>query len=464
MARYGFSLKTIGELAFSKCGQLTEVDLGENVQSIGKSAFADCGSLAKLTLPTDTLEMIQDNSFSGTSLTEFAVPASVKTIGINPWMGGALQKFTVDSGNQKYAVDNGMLVEKEEGGTFAYTNKLQNVEFSEGLQIIRRNAFQRATALQRVEFPGSLKTIETSAFSQDTALETMDAAGGKMETIGTSAFSGCAKLKNVLLGGELREIGQSAFYGCADMEEIALPDKVRTLGSSVFFGCSKLEAIDFPNSITSIGSSALNGCTALKWATFGSVIQEITGDVFENCPSITEITVSAKNPHMLAEDNIVYSRDKKKLIYYAAGLPEEKFSVPDGVQIIGGKSFTYCAHLEEIRFPDSVKSLKIAAIYRNKSVSKLFFFGNGPETAVNTQQNGPDTQLPNSDMLLRKYVQYNDSISQNGSGDNQGLWVYALPGTTGWEGGWTKKTAQDTVTGIIKAEYTWQAHSLSPIS
>lgn len=712
------SVKTIGEEAFSECVQLKEVDFGQNVQSIGKSAFAGCTSLATLSLPPSSLKTIGEEGFSHTGLTKFTVPASVETIGTNPWVGGKLQEFAVDSGNQKYAVDNGMLVEKKDGsyavisypcegdqtptvsasvreiqknafretkisgikfsegletigeyafyqstlgslktpeslrtigkyafanqekeytlplvvdvnclksavlsegletiglgafcgsalesleipgslqtmeshafartnqlksavlseglkkigenafdgsaleslktpeslrsiedyaflntnrlksvefsegletiGRYAFhnsaleslktpeslkviswrafeftghlksvelsegletleayafkdsalesvkfpkslqeisdhafysTNNLKDAEFAEGLQAIGQSAFEGATALQRVELPGSLKTIKSYAFHGDTSLETVDAAGGKLETIEAYAFSGCTKLWEVLLGGELLNIGQSAFGSCKSIEEIALPDKMKTLGNNVFSGCSKLKAIDFPNSVTSIGSGVLSGCTALKRATFGSVIQEITGDVFENCPSITEITVSAKNPHMLAEDNIVYSRDRKKFIYYAAGLAEEKFSVPDGVQIIGNKSFTYCAYLKEIRFPDSVASLAKDAVYKNKYINKLFFSGNGPKTYV--VDSGPVIEYPQQNLTVRTYTQYNGSITQNGASyNNQGLWVYALPGTTGWGKGWTEKTKEDTADTTVQTKYVWNS-------
>lgn len=499
------TVNSIGTSAFQKCLKLNAVSISEGVATIGASAFYNCEALKTLSLPQSSLKTISGGAFSDTGLTSFTVPASVTEIGTNPWVGGSLQKISVASGNQKYAVDNDMLVELKDGvsyGVISYPccgnvnatvpvtvkviyngafqrgslqgvtlpeglltmeayafNKsalqsvklpkslqeigisafeeakaLQSVEFSEGLVKIGDQAFYQATALQKVEFPGSLKEIGNSAFSRDTALITVDAQGGKLETIGISAFQDCTKLQNVLLGGELRTIMDSAFSGCKAIQKFALPDKVNTIGKEVFVGCIKLEAIDFPNSITKIGSGVLKGCIVLKKATFGSEIQEISGDVFENCPMINEITVSAKNTHMMAEGNVIYSKDKTKLIYYAAGLPEEKFSAPDGVEAIGAKAFTYCNHLQEIRFPDSVTSLAECAVYYNTSVNKIFFFGNAPQAKEITSYAGSPNGVTTYN--VENYSIYQNMV-KNYAYNNSGLMVFALPGTTGWEKGWT---------------------------
>lgn len=63
---------------------------------------------------------------------------------------------------------------------------------------------------------------------------------------------------------------------------------------------------------------------------FGSIIREISGDVFEGCPKLSKITMSENNPNMVTEKNVLYNKAKTKIIYYAAGQPDDKFSVPEG--------------------------------------------------------------------------------------------------------------------------------------
>ncbi len=484
------SLRTIGDNAFAYTNKLQDAELSEGLETIGEYAFYN-SALESVTIPgsirtmggyafasmyqgqsklrsvelSEGLGTISEYAFYNSALESIKTPASLRTIGNNAFantnklQGAELSEGLESMGTYAFyrsALESVKLpksLEEISDNAFAYTNSLKDIKFSEGLKVIKSYAFAGAAALEQVDLPGSLVTIEYGAFSGDTALVTINAEGGHMTAIGASAFSGCTKLQNVLLGGELLDIGSSAFNECKSIKEIALPDKMKTLGDNVFSGCTGLETIDFPNSITKVGKGALSGCTALKRATFGTVIQEISGDVFENCPSITEITVSVRNPYMMAEDNIIYSKSKKKLIYYAAGLPDEKFSVPEGIEVIGSKSFTYCAHLEEIRFPASVKSLEKEAVFLNKKIGKLFFLGDGPECSVKEELSKRETSSSEGNTIYHyTYKQYNDSIVK----DRAVINVYARQGTSGWGKGWTEKTKEDTFSGNKDLKYEWE--------
>ena len=437
------SLRTIGNSAFAYTNKLQGAELSEGLETIGTYAFYN-SALESIKTP-ESLRTMGSYAFANTNRLQGAeLSEGLETMGTYAFYRSALESVKLPKS-----------LEEISDYAFAYTNSLKDIKFSEGLKVIKSYAFTGAAVLEQVDLPGSLVTIENGAFSGDTALVTMNAEGGHMTAIGASAFSGCTKLQNVLLGGELLDIGSSAFNGCKSIKEIALPDKMKTLGNNVFSGCTGLETIDFPNSITKVGKGALSGCTALKRATFGTVIQEISGDVFENCPSITEITVSVRNPYMMAEDNIIYSKSRKKLIYYAAGLPDEKFSVPDGIEVIGSKSFTYCAHLEEIRFPASVKSLEKEAVYLNKKIGKLFFLGDGPECSVAEETSRPSTTTEGVNTIYHYTCkQYNNSIVKDR--DRAVINVYARQGTSGWGKGWTEKTKEDTFDGSIERKYIWE--------
>ncbi|MBO5715661.1 MAG: leucine-rich repeat domain-containing protein [Clostridia bacterium] len=57
------SITEIGNSAFSKCLELTNIHLGNNLTSIGQKAFYNCKSLTSITLP-DTLKTLSDYSFA----------------------------------------------------------------------------------------------------------------------------------------------------------------------------------------------------------------------------------------------------------------------------------------------------------------------------------------------------------------------------------------------------------------
>ena len=453
------SVGTIGANVFYWCKQMKKATISEGITSIGSSAFGYCESLTNISLPVSSLTNIGAGAFNTTGLTSFTVPASVTSIGINPLLGAkSLSEIKVAEGNSNYKAENNMLVELKDSElykvvSYPYKGSV-NVAVPAKVQVIGANAFY-GVPIQSVSLPGSLKEIETQAFYGASYL-TEIAIPGNVETIGNSAFQSCLALNDVSLGGGLITLGASAFYNCTSITEIKLPDKMTTIGNSAFSGCTKLKEMSFPNSMEKVGSGALKGCTSLESTSFGSEIQTISGDVFENCPKLANITISQNNTYMIAENNVVYNKEKEKLIYYAAGQSGEKFTIPDSVTTIGSKAFTYCTQLEELRFPVSVTALEEYAIYYNSSITKLLFKGDAPSVS----EYGNMSYNNDYSKVISCYAQNNSVYGNkigNGNYDNTGLAVFKTESSTGWENGWTgTKKYKESYEEKYPDVYSWK--------
>lgn len=94
------SVKTVENLAFQGCDALTTVVAKEGnvvvndetvksgLSTIGFAAFKDCKALTTVTLPKQTLTLIDGAAFMNcTALTKFTIPQSVKTIGAGSFKG-----------------------------------------------------------------------------------------------------------------------------------------------------------------------------------------------------------------------------------------------------------------------------------------------------------------------------------------------------------------------------------------
>lgn len=436
------TLKTIGYKAFYKSiyssnpqiadQKKVEITLPDTLETIGISAFAECNRLTGITLQEGVKE-IEEYSFNGTGLTAFTVPASVTKIGVNPFIGGELQTIRVAQGNQNYVSQNNMLIELRAGenaGSALYKvisypcKGNPNSEVPSGVTVIGQQAFEQ-TKVETVTLPGSLLEIGDSAFSSAQKLTAIDVPG-QATKIGDKAFYYCTELNDVALGGGLLSIGIEAFAHCVKISGIRIPDKVETIGRSAFAYCDALEEMMFPNTLETVGASALEFCSSLKRVSFGENIKTVAGNVFEGCPSLAEITISPGNAYLMAEENVVYNKEKTRLIYYAAGMAEDKYTVADTVQVVGSFAFTYCQHLQEIRFPASVTSLESSAVYHNDSIDKLLFKGEPPAMV---QDDSPVYDV-NWNVVSNDIS--NGSVSQNkvknGGYNNSGLVIF-YPGT-----------------------------------
>lgn len=251
-----------------------------------------------------------------------------------------------------------------------------------------------------------------------------DAIGGYPVTgIGEQAFDSCSRLIAIKLGKNVAAIGEQAFYGCTSLKKFTVdeanaafttdetgalydkektllmqypiglsstaftvPDGVTAVGAYAFAHARKLQSIALPESLTeirdyafyycvgitdsmipnavkSIGFSAFEFCTGLASVSLGSGVQTIGERAFFGCKALTQITVETDNACFIAEDNVLYTKEKTALVQYPVGDPRTAFTVPDGVTNIGMYAFGYAENLQRVTLPDELTELGESAFY-----------------------------------------------------------------------------------------------------
>ena len=393
-------LTTIGSGTFNSCEALSEVVIPYTVSSIRAQAFWSCGKLETvvfeetpagtepvdlvigesnstlgafsgtglrtLTLPERTTELGK-LAFAGCSqLTELHLPSTLTTIGQQAFANVPLETLTFAEGSRL----------KEIGSQVFANSGLTDVSLPEGLETIGLNAF-KGSNLQSIVIPSTVTTINLNAFIDCIYLERVTfAKDSAIEEIGSSAFSGCIRLEEVVFDGcaaEALEIGSNAFSGCTSLASFAVPANVTEIGSSAFRYCislgqvtfetlkdeetgkeySKLETIGgsafagtgisefvFPETSAeslSLGSGMFTACPNLKAVTLSSKVTNIDG-VFTGCVRIETITVPAENQNFIAENGVIYNKDKTavRFVYAPADGGEDGFFKDGNVVIAAG--------------------------------------------------------------------------------------------------------------------------------
>ena len=202
----GLPITTIGERAFSDCGNLTEVVIPDSVTTIDWYAFYSCESLTSVVIG-DSVTTIGGSAFYGCySLTEFVIPDSVTTIGECAFnYCGNLTEIIVDENNDSYKDMDGNLYTKD------------------GTLLLQYAIGKTATSF----------TIPDSVTS-----------------IGNGVFSGCRSLKEIVIPNRVTTIGSSAFMGCKNLTEIVIPKSVTTIGMDAFSSCDRLTSVTFEDTST----------------------------------------------------------------------------------------------------------------------------------------------------------------------------------------------------------------------
>jgi len=214
--------------------------------SLALGAFQNWYSLSSVTLPS-TLTKMEANTFRSTSITSFHVPKRLETFDGNSFYNCTkLTKFTVDSGNTEYVVDNDILYTKNKVAVVRYppgktdrsyvmpdsvrkvgrcgfqnSTHLKSITLSKNLHLIEKFGFH-SSGIKSIIIPASVEEIEESAFYFDDNLAYVKYLGDSDPWASTSAvFNYCPKLTSVCVESNYKDktfCNFSITTGCPDPE------------------------------------------------------------------------------------------------------------------------------------------------------------------------------------------------------------------------------------------------------
>ena len=202
----GYSVTSIGGLAFASRTSLTSVTIPEGVESIGNGAFRDCASLTSVTIPEGVTSIGTDAFMNCTSLASVTIPEGVPSIG--------------------------------------------------------DHAFYNCTSLASVTIPEGVTRIGLYAFVDCTSLASVTIPEG-VTSIGDYAFMNCNSLESVTIPEGVESIGPYAFMNCNSLESVTILESVASIGDDVFAGCSNLKTLTIPCTLNIDDAGVPSGITTM---------------------------------------------------------------------------------------------------------------------------------------------------------------------------------------------------------
>lgn len=167
-----------------------------------------------------------------------------------------------------------------------------------------------------IRFASALQKVDDRAFFGQHRLLSVYLPQS-VTTIGTSAFTNCDELTEVIMGPSVKEIQENAFSGCA-FETINLQEGLESIGPGAFRSNRNLKHITIPETVTHWGPDLIPH----------------DYNPFESCPSLTSF-----EGKFATDDGLALVTDGV-LIAYAIGAPNSSYTIPDGVETIGYSAFS----------------------------------------------------------------------------------------------------------------------------
>ena len=270
-------LTTIDEQAFCYT-PLTEFTLPAHVKTLGHEAFYNSG-LTKLTLNTKLEPMTYvGNVSSGNNLYEV-------TTHYNPCGGCSGVTFVVPDGSKNYRMENGALLSKDGSILYAQQSNLGGGTYvvPSGVKVLGAYALCNNGTFSNIVLPQGLTTMEEYCL-YNTSIQSLDMPDSVVHVQG-NICENCSDLQSVRIGNGLEELGECAgwecFYGCSSLSSLTLGSKLRVIGNSCFAG-SRLTSVYLPDSLQQINFGAFGDISSLASVTGGTGLQYIYSQAFQN--------------------------------------------------------------------------------------------------------------------------------------------------------------------------------------
>lgn len=245
-------VKEIPEELFSHCSRLEKVlftGMTDKITSIGFAAFADT-ALKEFTIPENVKKIGNMAFFKTEQLTEITLPEKLKTIGRQTFSESGLKSITLPDS-----------VEFTETECFRDCYNLEEVTLPAKEFVVPDKMFMNCTALKKVNNADKIVQLGKYAFYGANSLKQVDLSSAV--NIGGSAFE-CSGLTSVKLLKCCTTLDMNAFYKCKNLKLADLSESsIEYFAPYIFYRCGEsqhMTEIILPDKVWNVDECAFVEC------------------------------------------------------------------------------------------------------------------------------------------------------------------------------------------------------------
>ena len=400
-----YSVRAIGNNAFSNSSNLASVSLPKTITSIKDSAFYMCSGIREIVIP-NSVTYVGRKAFYGCDSIE-----SVALLYSEPKLLYRDSHRQVENNECSFCyyddvyLSNSSTIRMLES-IFTKEPSQYKLVISNDITSIPDYAFKDCNIFSSIEIPYSVTSIGNCAF-KDCYNLTSFSIPASVTSIGNSAFEGTGWYRNqsdgivyldnwclgykttIAVTGTWGEHSYTIYKNVPNREKpigtITIQEGTKGIADGVFCYRTRIKSLIVPNSVKYIGKCAFDGCEGLASVSIGEAVEIIDSSAFRNCYSLKSLILpnsvtcigddafSCYPKYDNSGEIIDYGCNELKTLTIpnsVKSIGESAFSgrsrltsviIGNSVEIIGAYAFSNCSELTSIIIPNSVANIGIGA-------------------------------------------------------------------------------------------------------
>ncbi|MCH5171304.1 MAG: leucine-rich repeat protein [Erysipelotrichales bacterium] len=255
---------------------------------------------------------------------------------------------------------------------FASTKKITTITIPDSVECIGEYAFN-LSSIKSITLGKGMRELSSYVISNCSSLDEL-IIPGNIKVIHASAVVNNFHLKRVVLENGVEVIEDGAFVDNSTNEYV-LPTSLRVIKDNAFIRNPRLKSVTIPEGVTTLGNGAFSYCEILESIYLPSTLEEIGTSLVAYDRYLETISMHKDNPNFVVENNVLYSKDKTRLISYPARHEQFEYEVSDGVEIIDREAFSYVLRLEKLTLPASITFIGAYTFRMTSSLEEIYYSG-----------------------------------------------------------------------------------------
>lgn len=277
----------------------------------------------------ETLTSIGESAFAWVNgFDSFLITENISNIGKSAFEGCGISYISVDSNNESFSSENGILFNKDKTSIlcFPMKNNIKDYTIPSTVTTIEERSFFCCENLSTLTIPESVKHIKDAGIAFNANLYKIDVDKNNTEYLSENAIL-FNKAKTMLITYPAQLIAK----------EYRIPDNVTTISSAAFSVSAYLSTIHIPNSVADIKKSAFELSDSISSLTLPDSLTKIDDYLFSSCTNLSLMELS------------------------------------DNITEIGMGAFRFCSNLTSIVIPENVKTVGNLAFYDCDKLESITF-------------------------------------------------------------------------------------------